>query len=167
MSLPPLGKSLVLAGILFLLDAFLLNQGVIALVTLLVTLFAFLPKALWVVRKNKQLFRVRMARVGIYLVMAFAVFAANYLNNQMAGRRALALIQACKQFHAKHYRYPDRLEELVPQFMHSVPRAKYTFMYGEFSYYLNGDRPILWYAVFPPFGRRIYNFKSDRWGHLD
>jgi len=165
---PPLRKSLKIAIGLFLLDAFFLNQGIITAVFFVVVLLGFLPLALWsAVRKRWPQFRLRMAHFAIYATACFAVFAANYFHNSMADRRAIRLGEACKQYHAKYNRYPRNLSELEPEFISSVPAAKYAFMDSSFFYCNFLDDPEVWYVAMPPFGRRFYHVKTGHWGYLD
>ena len=159
---------LIAAGI-FVFDAFVLNQGAVAVFVILLTLFVFLPRALWALRTSRALYLERPTRAGIYLLAAAAVFAANVLQNRMADRRAIELGNACLAYHAKYQHYPQRLDELVPEFIPSVPLAKYTFGGGLFFYSagLSGKEPMLYYQAMPPFGRRFYHMETGGWGYLD
>lgn len=159
---------LVAAG-LFVVDAFVLNQGVLAIFIILLTLFVFLPRALWALRTSRALYLERLTRAGIYLLAAAAVFLANVLQNRMADHRAIALGNACLAYHAKYQHYPQRLDELVPEFIPSVPPAKYTLGGGSFFYSagFHGKEPMLYYQALPPFGRRFYHMETGGWGYLD
>ena len=160
--------SLIAAGI-FVFDAFVLNQGAVAIFVILLTLLVFLPRALWALRISRALYLERLTRAGIYLLAAVAVFAANVLQNRMADRRAIELGNACLAYHAKYQHYPQRLQELVPEFLPSVPPAKYTLGGGSFFYSagLSGKEPMLYYEALPPFGRRFYHVETGGWGYLD
>jgi len=166
--MPPLRKSLKVAIALFVVDAFFLNQGIFSAVFLAVLLLGVLPVALYsALRKRWPEFRLRMATIGIYAVACLAVFAANYLNNAMAQRRAIQLGQACRQFQAKYKRYPRFLGELQPEFISSVPLAKYAFMDSDFFYLASSTDPRVWFVELPPFGRRFYHVKTGSWGYMD
>ena len=157
---------LIAAGI-FVFDAFVLNQGAVAVFVILLTLFVFLPRALCALRTSRALYLERLTRAGIYVLAAVAVFVANGLQNRMADRRAIELGKACLAYHAKYQHYPQRLEELVPEFIPSVPVAKYAL--GGFFHYSRGigGEPMLYYEVLPPFGRRFYHVETGGWGYLD
>ena len=161
-------KSILFAIGLFVLDAFFLNQGIIALFVMLLVVFVFLPWALWTLRRDKHLSVERITRTGIYLLACISVFVANGLQNRMADRRAIALGNACLAYRAKYHHYPQRLQELVPEFIPSVPVAKYA-PGGYFSYSpgLTGREPMLYYQELPPFGRRFYHMETGGWGFLD
>jgi len=162
-------KTACVAVALFVLDAFVLNQGFVAFCLILVTVFVFLPRALWVRRRDRRLYELRLAKAGIYLMTAIAVFGSNALQNRIADRRAILIGNACLAFHLKHQRYPLRLDELVPEFLPSVPIAKYTIGADHFSYFnpLSGGEPMLYYEALPPFGRRFYHMETGSWGYLD
>jgi hypothetical protein len=162
-------KTVCIATGLFFTDAFVLNQGIVALILILLTMFVFLPRALWVRRADWTLFQLRLARAGIYLLTAIAVFGCNALQNRMADRRAIKIGNASLAFHAKYQRYPHNLQELVPEFLSSVPVAKYTLGGDSFFYFSppNGREPRLYYEALPPFGRRFYHMETKSWGYLD
>jgi hypothetical protein len=76
------------------------------------------------------------------------------------------LIEACERYREANETYPERLGELVPRYLNSIPRAKYCCSWGEF-WYFGAPRPLLlWYEI-PPFGRKIYNFERGTWRYLD
>jgi hypothetical protein len=163
-----LRRSLAIATVLYVLDAFVLNQGVVAVLAALVVTVLRLPRAaLALARRDWAAARIHAVAAGIYLVMAAAVLGTNYMNNQLAHHRADMVIGAIRQYEVPHRRLPDRLEELVPDFLPSVPRAKYTLVFNSFLYLASPNRHSLVWITFPPFGRVTYNFEDDRWGHLD
>jgi len=165
---PPLRKSLKIAIALFVVDGFFLNQGIISGVFLVVLLVGVLPVALYsALRKRWPEFRLRIATIGIYAAACLAVLGANYLNNAMARRRAVMLGEACQQFHAKYDRYPERLDELAPEFVPSIPAAKYALMDANFFYFVSPEDPRVWFVEMPPFGRRFYHVKTGNWGYMD
>jgi hypothetical protein len=82
----------------------------------------------------------------------------------------LELSKACLAYHAKYNHYRQRLEELVPEFIPSVPVAKYTLGGGGSFFYSSrpGDgEPMLYYQTLPPFGRRFYHLETGGWRFLD
>jgi hypothetical protein len=164
-----LTKTACVAVALFILDAFVLNQGIVALCLILVTVSVFLPRAVWVRRGDRHLYGRRLAKAGIYVVGAVAIFGSNALQNRMADRRAIKIGNACLAFRVRHQRYPHSLEELVPEFLPSVPVAKYTLGGDHFSYFNppSGREPMLYYEALPPFGRRFYHMETGAWGYLD
>jgi hypothetical protein len=85
----------------------------------------------------------------------------------MARDRAESLIVAVERFQAQHGRYPERLEEMVPELVAEIPRAKYVVIADRFRYFKSGSRHSLMYVEMPPFGRRIYTFEDRKWTTLD
>ncbi len=165
-----LRRTLVIAGVLVFVDAFVLNQGVIALVTALGALIGGVPRARLAWRHGEPTTaRLRAARTGIYVLVAVLVLGANFANAQLARRRADTLIAACRQYEARQGRLPDRLDELAPDFIPSVPLAKYTLMppFNMFMYMARPGQHSLMWVAFPPFGRPYYVFEDNRWGFLD
>jgi len=162
---PNLRTALGGAAALVILDALVLNQGVIAVLVGLWTLFVSLPRAAF--NKVPDVRRVRLVRAGIFLAAVVLVFTLNWANNQLAKHRADGLVAAVKAYQLRHQRYPDELEDLAPDFIASVPMAKYTLMSGSFQYWSSPQRHTLLYVVFPPFARAVYNFEAGRWGSLD
>ena len=155
----------LVAVTLFILDAFVMNQGLLASVMLVVAIFNLLPIAIYHQVKYGNGLQ-RYIRCGIYASAAFLVFGANYANNRIAEARALELIRVIDQYHAANAKYPGSLEELVPSFIDKVPRAKFTLL-GEFQYYSSVDGTTLLYMDMPPFGRPLYDFEKKSWDYLD
>lgn len=160
-----LPKTFVWAGVLIIIDAFFVNQGVISAVIGLWMILVSLPRAAFT--KDPELMRRRLARVAIFLGAVAIVFGLNWVNNKIAKSRAETLIIAIKSFNQKHQRYPEKLDELVPEFVEYIPVAKYTFSFGKFYYDAPPGYHGLFYIAMPPFGRPIYNFERNAWGYID
>lgn len=158
-------KSLRWAGALIVVDAFIINQGVIAACVGVWMLGVSLPRAAFT--KIREHRRLRLASAGILLGAVFMVFVLNWANNHIARSRAETLVAAVKVFHQKHQRYPATLDELVPGFIARVPVAKYTLIFGSFQYLSGPGNHALLYVELPPFGRPVYNFERGQWGYLD
>lgn len=158
-------RALILAVVLVFVDALLMNQGAIALIVgallvLVVVPMTFLPQFAPVRRQ-------RLRNLGIYLAAVMLVFVLNAANNRIAAARAERLIAAVKGYHATHHRYPETLDELVPEFIERVPLAKYTLAFNQFFYINLEGRASLFYMALPPFGRPTYSFADDSWIYLD
>ncbi len=166
----PRGLSVAIAaalgGLLVFVDAFWLNQGLIALLVAAWAVVVGLPRALGA-RKFAGFRRRRAAVVGIYFASAVLVFSCNWANNLHAQAQAERVIAAVEAYHADHRRYPGSLEDLVPKYLPAVPRAKYTLGFNEFVYRADPERATLQYVRLPPFGRPYYVFQGRKWGYLD
>jgi hypothetical protein len=109
-------------------------------------------------------------KASLYLLTAVLIFVSLAVQNRMADRRAVAIGKACLAYRSKYNHYPKTLDELVPEFMSSVPPAKYTLGASSSFFYIPGfdDRePMLFYEAIPPFGRRFYHMETGAWGFLD
>ncbi|MBT6837269.1 MAG: hypothetical protein HOA61_14625 [Bacteroidetes bacterium] len=155
-----------MAIILFGLDAFVLNQGIIALITLIIVLPVKIIKAL-INRKNTLLFKKQLRSCGVYLLMVILIVSSNSMNNKIARNRAQVLIAACEKFKYTNNEYPKRLTDLIPKFIDKIPVAKYTFISNRFFYISSKESHLLSYTVVPPFRRSIYNFTSKKWAFID
>jgi hypothetical protein len=107
---------------------------------------------------------VRIAIPGLTLGMALGI---NELQLRMAYANADRIINACNRFHADRGMYPSKLDELVPDYLASVPRAKYCLAWGEFVYFDWGDKHMLMWYYIPPYGRENYFLERGEWHFLD
>jgi hypothetical protein len=159
--------TVITAACLFVLDALVIGSVTLGIYTAVGLIVWHVPRTLFALRRPSVL-RVRLLKTVIYSCMAAAIIAAFIGNGRMARTRAGIVVEAVNQFKADKNRYPESLEELVPRYMDSVPWAKFSLMFGRFSYSGDGDRgATLMYYGFPPFERRNYNFGSNKWYLID
>jgi hypothetical protein len=78
--------------------------------------------------------------------------------------RANTIIVAARQYEAQHGRLPDRLDELVPAFIASIPSTNYTLTFNKFMYLTPPGRHVLMWGMFQFGGRPYYDFENHRWG---
>lgn len=110
--------------------------------------------------------KLALFRVGMPAVTLVLAWANDALQYRIGKENAPRIILACEAFHDANGEYPKTLDELVPRYLQSIPRAKYCLMQGNFLYW-NYGRPMLVWYIDPPFGRKIYDFEEKRWGYLD
>ncbi len=155
------GKSIAGAFVLIFWDAALSGSF----------LMSFLVCPIWFlvsILKNliqRPGWKIALFRIAIPVATLGLVLANNDYQYKMAESNAAQIVTACEQFHAATGKYPQTLDELVPQYLPSVPPAKYCLLFGEFRYWK--DSPMLVWCVVPPYGRAIYNFEERRWNYLD
>lgn len=154
------GSFLIAAGLYFV-DAIWLGQGAIAIFGLLVILFFALPRTLWA-WKNKPLRNLRAAKLLIYLLMVFAIGATIQVDLYFTRLRAETVIAALKQYQARHGGYPDKLEQLVPEFLPAIPDAR-SLTQNNFFYHAADNSHTLSYMVMPPFGWTSHEMETGRW----
>jgi hypothetical protein len=165
-----LRASTIIAAVFYVVDAFVLSLPFFALVLFAVVVLYFVPATLWALRSDSRLARLRAAKAGIYLLAAVAIIVTLGSQNSMADRRAVKLGDACLAYRAKYHHYPKSLKALVPEFISSVPVARYGINGGDrFSYssWEDDREPMLYYEALPPFGRRFYHMETRSWGYLD
>lgn len=165
-SMNQMKKTILIAASLFAIDAFVMNQGTIAVITALVIIFWLLPKSA-LLKYKKESPKAPLTKAAIYGVMVLAVFIANFANNKIAKYRAENLIVAVEKYHQSTGSYPEKLSDLVPAYIPEVPVAKYTLISSKFWYINSNDTVSLFYVAFPPFGRPTYSFNRQSWGYID
>ena len=110
---------------------------------------------------------IALIRISIPALTLGIVLTNNAVQWTIAESHSEQIIAACEHFRVSYGRYPKTLDELLPQQLPSVPRAKYCMRYGTFEYHSDeGGHRLLWYKV-PPFGRRIYRFEDGQWHYID
>jgi hypothetical protein len=149
--------------ILYVLDALLLQQGAIT------WLVGWFPMVLGAVDLFRGRTRRGLSTLVAYALLDCAIFATIFANQALANSRADGIITAVEQYRSHQGPYPERLEELVPLYLPSVPLARYAlppfnrFHYHRYDY----DNASLSYDVLPPFGRLVYNFSTKTWRLID
>lgn len=110
-----------------------------------------------------------LARILIPVLTLSLVKANNAFQLGVAETNGQRIVAACEQYHAANARFPRNLDELVPKYMNSVPVAKYCLGPGSRFFYsssASGSAMLAWEIVSPHY-RRIYNFETRHWSHLD
>jgi hypothetical protein len=162
-------RTAVALGILFLFDLGYAGQGLLSMLIASCGLGLLTAGALWsTFRGAAPRARSRALRAGLYLVLGLAAYSTARFHAATAETHAVRVIEACRAFEARHGMLPSRLEDLVPEFLPAVPRAKYTLAWGEFTYSaFSGSRHTLMYVTLPPFGHRVYHFEEAQWSQSD
>jgi len=152
--------------ILGMFDAFFLGQAGVAIVLCVAGVLYFPLRAIQA-RKDEARFKLRLSKAAVTSIGGFAALGIIVYGNVIARERAESLVVAVEQFHAKHGRYPERLGEIVPEFIPEIPKAKYVLIADRFRYLKSDSRHSLMYVEIPPFGRRIYTFEDRKWTTLN
>lgn len=158
--------TIILATTIFITDALILNQGGIAVITMLVVVLIFLPKAIYSHIRKRE-YKTGYFKCLIYGCTALLIFGSNYLNNMIAHNRSEMLITTIEQYKSDNGVYPETLEALVPKYVQYVPPAKLSLSMNKFWYHRQGGDASLFYVSVPPYGRPIYNFNNKQWSYLD
>ena len=152
-------RTIIIALILFTLDALMLNSFIIALIAGVVIVIKFF--------KSEKLTRQQLLKGGIYAFMIIMIITANGINNRIAKSRAEMLITYCEKYKQKHGAYPTELTDLVPEFLDKIPPPKYLLGNNEFHYLSWNGKHTLYYVLFQPFGARMYHFETHKWHSTD
>lgn len=149
-------------------DALILSQGAIALVLFAVALLYLLPRAIAAYR-SPPLLRLRLGKVLITAAIAAAALGIIRFNAHLARDRAEQLIAAAEQFRSRNARYPDTLQQMVPEYIAAIPRPKYVLVSDGvgFDYSAYGGVHTLTYTSLPPYGRMVYSFEGRQWRFVD
>lgn len=135
-------------------------------------MFALLVCPIWflvsVIKNSIQMpgWRIAAIRIAIPLLTLWLSWINGNFQYNIAEEHASIIIPACEKYHVEKNEYPKTLDDLVPDYLPSVPRAKYC-LYGHFSYWNLEEHPILVWYYLPPYGRKIYNFDRREWHYLD
>jgi hypothetical protein len=159
-------KTVIKSAIFFILDAFVINQGVISIFLVLTIVFWWLPKSAFK-KYTKQSPKQEFVKVLIYGCTAIAVFTSININNTIAKNRAADLVQTIENYRQATGKYPNTLDNLIPKYFPQLPKAKYTLGFNNFIYLNHEGNISLFYYDFPPFGRPTYIFERKEWIYLD
>ena len=120
----------------------LIGAGATAVVSGALFLFA---AGAWLTGK-KEACRGFLAGALVFLFGAGVHFAAVQANMAVAHHRLGIVASAAESYKNKYGKQPESLGVLVPEFVGSLPSAKYTLMFGEF--YL-ADSKIMFMGTTP------------------
>ena len=169
---PSTERSLAFVAILAtswaVVDAFILAQGAIAMVLFAVALLYLLPRAILAYR-SPPLLRLRLGKALITAAIAAVAFGIIRFNAYLAHDRAEQLIAAAEQFRSRNARYPDTLQQMVPDYIAAIPRPKYVLVSDGvgFDYSAAAGSHTLTYTALPPYGRMVYSFERQQWRFVD
>lgn len=153
--------ALIVGMALVVIDGFVLYQGILTLLFVFGLALGALPRLL--LQQDREARVDRLRNLGIYACAVVLVFVINEWNVTVSRERADAVVKAVHQFHDRHQRYPDRLTELVPEFLPELPVVRYSIPSRAFEYRHATKGPQLQYAAAPPFTRPTYDFASGKW----
>jgi hypothetical protein len=171
-TLRPLITAAIASGALYTLDAWVIGQGGI------VTFCGLIGIVIALFRSGAAGFGRRWPGVSVHVGVALiwaSTIALTWVSigyqARTARSRAETVVAACKAYRTANGAYPDDLQQLVPRFLPSVPRAKYTLGLGNFVYtkgvYEGTAHTSLMFVTIAPFMRTSYLFEDDRWVTID
>ena len=152
-------SSLLKALLLFILDGLYFQQGVVTFIAAIICI----PRFFYAVFKKD---RESMKREGVFVLTVILVFSFIISNNYIAKYRTEKLIKVCNVYKDKYGHYPEKLEDLMPEYYSKVPSAKLG-MWGKYWYSSYEGKHSIMYVAFPPFGRPYFELEENKWGFLD
>jgi hypothetical protein len=160
----------IIALCFYILDVWVWFLPIASLFVSLLILPCFLiATILCLFRRCRTLAFKVLGCLGILFLGILAVGLTNQICNNLAKHRAVQLGDACLAYRAKYNRYPKRLENLVPEFISSVPPARTGILGEEGFFYAPNEtsQPFIYYTCLPPFGHCYYYVESRYWRFLD
>lgn len=116
------------------------------------------------IKQNKNAIRVLLLSVGSFVICYTIYKTKNHINQQKAER----LLISINEYALRHVKYPDNLEELVPDFRAEVPEYFYQYQYYPFKYHLNTEQNkfTIRYSI-DGFSENVYDSDSNTWYQSD
>lgn len=153
-----------LLGLLWVIDLFVLGQGLISTTVAIVGAAVLLPGALWSLAGGKRdAARRRGWRAALFVALGLAAWGGMRFHAWTGATLAEDVIAACREYESDHEELPASLSDLVPEYRTAIPAARISLSHNRFHYSAREGRHVLWYAVIPPAVRRSYSFEEDRW----
>jgi hypothetical protein len=107
---------------------------------------------------------VATARVLAPIITGVLVFGNFIIQSNFARGNAKRIVQACERYREDNGAYPEKLGNLVPRYLNSIPVAKYCLGANDFWYSNFEQTTTLMWMNAPPYGREYYNFQQRDWG---
>ncbi len=103
--------------------------------------------------------------VLVYVVTCDAIFTARDATNRLAEKNAEPVIAALKQFKTEQGRFPGSLNELVPRYLQTIPRAASAWRHNHFWYEAShrGETARLYYWCLWPCTKAYFDFRYQMW----
>ncbi|MGD8226744.1 MAG: hypothetical protein PVI20_03120 [Desulfobacteraceae bacterium] len=159
--------TLVVCAGLYFLDALFI--GLPSLGTFLCVVFMLTNFVSFVWRRKAE--RAVVMKYGIrslaLCLTVFAILSTFMFNRHMGHVNARLIIKAVEDYRSEQGKYPERLEDLVPQYFSKLPPAAIRFESTKYHYIHHKDHHRLMWAEAPPFGRRMYHFETKKWSTID
>ncbi len=117
--------------------------------------------------KNKTYSKLFAIKAGIYFIALICIIGIFRFNAYIGKKNSKIVIGAINTYYAEIGIYPERLNQLMPSYLENLPNCAYRIIDRKYRYIYSKEHHYLIWAEAPPFGRRIYNFKTEEWRYLD
>ncbi len=139
----------------YIVDAWVLNLPLFSFILFLLILPIFLISTVGCVcwRLRPSAVNV-MASMGILFLGIVAVVGTRHIRRTLFQYRVTKMGDVCLAYGAKYHYYPERLNDIVPEFISSIPKINVGILGDEdFGYSSHdGAEPFIYYNCLPPFG---------------
>ncbi len=157
----------VIACCLLLFDAFFMGVPIFGSIILIFLVLASGISAIIFLFRNKRISKLYAIKALIYFISFISIIGIFKFNTYIGERNANILVNAINSYHADTGIYPENLDQLVPNYLENIPNCAYRMGDNKYRYHIDQDRTDLMYTKVPPFGRRIYYFKTAEWVYVD
>jgi hypothetical protein len=158
---------LIFCALLYFFDALFVGLpflGILFCVVLMIANF-------WAFLRHRKTDPSSVARYGIRslarCLTVLGILGTFMFNRHMGYVNARLIIKAVEDYRAAYGEYPERIEDLVPQFLSKVPRSAFRVTFTEYLYLHHNDHHSLMWVEAPPFGKPEYHFETKKWSYLD
>jgi hypothetical protein len=155
------------ALVLMCLDAFVIGIPALGLLICFLLVVTSSILCLWFLFKEKKISILYAKKTSIYLCSIVVIILVFKTNVQIGKRNARILISAIDDYYENIGDYPNKLENLVPQYIEHIPICAYRLSDYRYRYVYSGGSHFLMWQEAPPFGHRIYHFKNAEWSYID
>ena len=157
----------IIACSLMIFDALIFGIPSLGLIALFLIVCASGISAFIFIWRDKKYAKLYAIKATIYFLALMGIFGIFKLNSHLGEKNAQRIIKAVNSYYADTGRYPEKLKQLIPIYLESVPSCAYRMIDNQYRYFSDPGDPNLMWAVLPPFGRRIYYFKTAEWRTMD
>lgn len=109
----------------------------------------------------------RVKCAALFVATAALIMGAFVLQSKIAYRNAERIIAAAEAYRLEQWRYPGKLDDLVPMYLPDIPACAYRLLPCGYGYWERGGKHHLGWVENPPYGRPGYEFETKTWLYLD
>ena len=160
-------KIAIIAFCLMVFDAFMFGTPSFGLIIMFFFVVASGISAIIFLFRDKQYSKLYAIKALIYFTGFIGIIGIFKFNAYLGGENANIVINAINSYYADTGLYPDNLNQLIPNYLDSIPSCAYRIMDYKYRYYVDQDNAFLMWTMIPPWGRRRYNFKNAEWRYFD
>lgn len=153
-------ETALIAGMIILVGEVVCGQATIVMMTGLAAAAGLgLLAAYRLIRGEKGRAGAVAVKALVFVGLFLVALGLDVANKKIAMSRAETIIAACGAYKNKTGAYPETLQALVPEYMTTVPRAKYTVLWSAFHY---GEGRLTWMLV-PMTVMPSYDLNAGKW----